>query len=101
MADNASGSAEPSYGHGAMNRDGSVDAADYTVWANGFGTAEASYDDGDFSRNGSVDAADYTIWANEFGSVVMAPQAVPEPSTFLLAIVGIIGLSCYRRRRRR
>ncbi len=47
-----------------------------------------------------VEAGDYTVWANNFGTTVAAPAsasaAVPEPSTFLLAI---IGLSAFRRRR--
>ena len=90
---------------GDGNLNDTVDAADYTVWANGFGTAGADLTVGDYNGNGIVDAADYTLWANNFGQMVAAPAgpaaAVPEPSTFLLAIVGIIGLSCCRRRRRR
>ncbi len=50
------------------------------------------------------EVADYTLWANNFGQTVAAPSgpaaAIPEPSTLLLAIVGIIGLSAFRRRRR-
>ncbi len=45
------------------------------------------------------------VRANDFGVHGIpsrdTPAAVPEPSTLLLAIVGIIGLSCYRRRRHR
>ena len=55
---------------------------------------------GDLNRDGSVDAADYTIWANKFGTVVMAPSlaepvppsAVPEPSTFVLLLIGAVAL---------
>ncbi len=89
---------------GDANGNASVDAADYTVWANGFGTAEPSYDDGDLNRNGMVDAADYTVWANKFGTVVMGPQsgpaAVPEPSTLVLAVIGMVALAGLSRRRR-
>ena len=60
---------------------------------------------GDGNDDGSVGPADYTIWVNGFGMSVSAPSsspdAVPEPSTFVLATVGIIGLSCCCRRRRR
>ena len=82
-----------------------VNAADYTIWANGFGSSSPQLSDRDFNGDGSVDASNYTVWANNFGQTVAAPSgaaaAVPEPSTFLLAIVGIIGLSAFRRRRRR
>ena len=91
-------------GDGSLN--GEVQAADYTLWANGFGSGTPSFTTGDYNGDGSTNAADYTIWANNFGMMVAAPEAsaaaaVPEPSTFVLAIVGIIGLCCYRRRRNR
>ena len=90
---------------GDGNLNGDVEAADYTLWANGFGAPDAAFQTGDYNGDGLTNAADYTIWANNFGMMVVAPEsaaaAVPEPSTFLLAIVGIIGLCCYRRRRRR
>ena len=91
---------------GDGNLNGEVEAADYTIWANGFGMASPQFTDGDYNTDGMTNAADYTIWANNFGQMVAAPEtsapeAVPEPSTFLLAIVGTLGLSCYRRRRRR
>ena len=89
---------------GDYNFNGEVEAGDYTVWANSFGqTGVGLPADGNF--NGEVEAGDYIVWANNFGMTASAPlataQAVPEPSAFLLAIVGIIGLFCYRRRRRR
>ncbi len=89
---------------GDGNLNGDVEAGDYTIWANNFATSTPAFTVGDYNGDGSVDAADYTLWANNFGMMVAAPSgpaaAVPEPSTFGLAIVGIIGLSCYRRRRR-
>ena len=53
-----------------------------------------------------MEAADYTLWANGFGMMVStpetnAPATVPEPSTFVLATIGLIGLSAFHRRRRR
>ena len=90
---------------GDGNLSGGVEAADYTLWANGFGAPDAAFQTGDYNGDGSTSAADYTLWANNFGIGVSAPSssldAVPEPSTFVLATVGIIGLFCYCRLRRR
>ena len=46
---------------GDYNRDGVVDANDYSVWQNSFGQTGAGLA-ADGNLNGIVDAADYTIW---------------------------------------
>ena len=85
---------------GDGNLSGEVEAADYTIWANGFGPG-TGFTDGDYNGNGSTDAADYTIWANNFGMMAVAPaalaepvapNAVPEPSTLVLLFLGAIAL---------
>ena len=92
---------------GDANNDLVVDVADYTAWANGFDTNGAKLSDGDFNEDNKVDAADYILWAENFGSdlSVSAPQsavaAVPEPSTFAIALCGLLGLFAYGWRRRR
>jgi len=53
---------------GDYNRNGIVDAADYTVWRNNLGMTPATFADGDGSGNGVVDGADYTIWKQNFGA---------------------------------
>lgn len=92
---------EPLPGDG--NGDDIVDAADYTVWANAFGQMGIGIP-GDYNGDEVVDTADYTIWANNFGQTVTAPAgtsaAVPEPSTFTLAGLSLMGLIAYGRRRR-
>jgi hypothetical protein len=51
---------------GDYNNDGSVDLADYTVWADNFGQTGSGIA-GDGNNDGTVDLADYTIWADHFG----------------------------------
>ncbi|MCA9188306.1 MAG: hypothetical protein KDA99_21910, partial [Planctomycetales bacterium] len=49
---------------GDYNKNGVVDAADYTVWKDNFGSTSSL--DADGNGNGTVDAADYTIWKDNF-----------------------------------
>ena len=91
---------------GDANSDQIVNAADYTIWANGFDTPGGGLENGDFDEDNHVDAADYTTWANNFGTDLSsttqaATSAVPEPSTFTLTVLALIGLIAYGWRRRR
>ena len=69
---------------GDFNRDGFVDAADYTVWRDGFGSL--------------YDEADYADWKANFGagagggSAAASPShaSVPEPASFALLLVGML-----------
>lgn len=85
---------------GDANGDGYVDGADYTQWANHFLQA-ATWRNGNYNFDGIVDAADYTIWANHFEP---APpnlaQAVPEPSTAVLALLAfaLLAVAGWRQR---
>lgn len=75
---------------GDYNADGLVDAADYTLWRDGDPSADANGD-------GQVNAADYTVWANNYGASASATSnAVPEPTTLVLAVLGL--LACRRTR---
>lgn len=86
---------------GDGNADGIVNAADYTVWANGFAVGN-KVTEGDYSFDGLVNAGDYTVWANHFGdSIAVAPSAgtaasVPEPSGLLLLVIGMVLASAFR-----
>ena len=80
---------------GDYNDDGQVDMADYTAWQVAFGTAGSSLADG--NGDGTVDAADYTLWRDAFeeaqfeeAQAASASEAVPEPSTALLALVLLV-----------
>lgn len=85
---------------GDYNGNGSVDAADYTVWKDNFGSNTALAADGNL--NGVVDAADYTIWKDNFGFAAAANLAiaVPEPAA-LCMITTILTMVCLLRRRTR
>jgi hypothetical protein len=95
---------------GDYNRDGTVDAADYTVWRNTLGQNVTSGTGADGNVDGTVDAADYELWKDHFGDVRLAgfgeqtpnfASAVPEPGCLLLltATAALYSASAARRRR--
>lgn len=77
----------PSFPDGDFNRDGVVDAADYTTWRDGFGT--------------DYELLDYNTWKSNFGATAAGAGStltvanVPEPSNvcpiaaIAIAVVGI------------
>jgi hypothetical protein len=80
---------------GDYNRDGIVDASDYTIWRDTFGSTD------DLRANGNnlgtsfnvVDQDDYLVWQNNFGAVYSLGGAgsgvtVPEPASCCLALLG-------------
>ncbi len=50
-----------------FNFDGTVDAADYTVWRDHLGATNASQAEGDATGDGIVDNADHAVWVSQFG----------------------------------
>ncbi|MEM9790725.1 MAG: hypothetical protein AAF842_10000 [Planctomycetota bacterium] len=92
---------------GDYNRDGFVDGADYTFWANRFGGTTPDDLLADGNGDGLVDGADYTFWANRFGNTnnltldeiaaAFSPAAVPEPATVALLAPIFAGLLARRR----
>jgi hypothetical protein len=87
---------------GDLNRDGRVDAADYTTWRDSLGASVTSGTGADTTVDGTVDVADYAAWKALFGDVALAGfgeqpsffgagSSVPEPSGWLLcAMAGAI-----------
>jgi hypothetical protein len=72
---------------GDFNHDGTVDAADYTVWRDGLG--------------GAFVLEDYAVWKAHFGQGTgggsgssSLQTAVPEPTTLILIGLGINLVSC-------
>ncbi|TWT30503.1 hypothetical protein KOR34_50620 [Posidoniimonas corsicana] len=72
---------------GDYNRDGLVDAADYTVWRDTLGQQVTPGTGADGSGDGDITAADYAVWRNQFGATLAAAAsttAAPEPAAVLL-----------------
>ena len=73
---------------GDYNGDGTVDAADYTVWRDTFDSTTNLAADGDL--DGVVDADDYDVWVSNFGATAFAATAaVPEPAAAPLVLLGV------------
>ena len=82
---------------GDYNEDGVVDAADFTVWRDSFGGTSLM---NETVTLGIVDDADYDAWKANFGATAsgeLASPAVPEPSTWSLALV-VLGCLGHRPR---
>jgi hypothetical protein len=97
---------------GDASRDGIVDGADYTVWADNYLDSFATgalWKQADFTIDGQVDGADYTVWADHYlEEIPLSPAAMalaaPEPSSLVLALGGgvliMARMALVRRRRR-
>lgn len=71
---------------GDINRDGVVDAADYTVWRDGSGT--------------TFTPSDYDAWASNFSATApSASAAVPEPAAAVLSLIAVAMVGFSRRTR--
>lgn len=86
---------------GDYNEDGTVDAADYTVWRDNFGSTTPLPNDGGLGT--PVGEALYTLWKTNYGNTAgagtgaMAAAAVPEPAALSLLVIGVL-LCGWRRR---
>ena len=77
---------------GDYNGNGTVDAADYTVWRNSLGTTGLEpYELGDGDGDGEVTELDYEVWRSQYGQTIptgaaAAAAAVPEPGGLALLL---------------
>jgi hypothetical protein len=94
---------------GDYNGNGTVDAADYTVWRDTLGGIDLVADG---NRDGVIDAGDYDTWKANFGATAgsgsgvdllgatgSASASVPEPASFLLAGWAALGAAFCRSRK--
>jgi mannan endo-1,4-beta-mannosidase len=82
---------------GDYNTDGSVDAADYTVWRDSLGQSGAGLPaDGD--GDGVIGDGDYAVWRLYFGQTAsgLGSSPVPEPSSVGLLSLALLGVFCQR-----
>jgi len=88
--------------HGDYNGDGSVNAADYTVWRDTLNSTSDLRADG--NGNGTVDQADYGVWSGNYGATTpssfSSAIATPEPTAIasLLAALALAGVGARSRR---
>jgi Dockerin type I domain len=79
---------------GDFNHNGSVDAADYTLWRNSIGRSGASLA-ADANGDNQIDASDYAVWKANFGRRIgggagaSAASPVPEPAALALLLTAI------------
>ncbi len=92
--------------YGDADLDGVVNAGqDYDLWLTGKSGAGTGWEYGDFDYDGSINAAnDYDLWLSGKAASAGNPlgggvQPVPEPSTLLLAALGLAGVAATMRRR--
>jgi hypothetical protein len=80
---------------GDYNGDGTVNAADYTVWRNNLGDADEN-DINNAGDGGDVSASDYTFWKARYGNTsgsgaFVGDGSVPEPTAlFSFALGGVM-----------
>jgi T5SS/PEP-CTERM-associated repeat protein len=92
---------------GDYNNNGTVDAADYTVWRNMLGQTVAAGSGADGTGplgvpDGLVDRLDYDFWKSHYGNTIASGSSstvtVPEPSCAIMFLLALAVLSTSRRR---
>jgi hypothetical protein len=83
------------YRRGDIDLDGDFDRDDYVAWKAAYGATDNPA--ADANGNGTVDAADYTVWRNNaFSSYVpassVATLSAPEPNALSLLVLGTLCL---------
>ena len=89
---------------GDFNADGSINIADFSILAsNMYGHLDGvnGFSNGDMNRDGRIDMADFHEFVEVFPAVANAANAVPEPSSMVLASFLILLLGVTRSRRAR
>ncbi len=90
---------------GDANLDTTTDVRDFNVWNTNKFTSDTDWTSGDFDGNGVTDVRDFNVWnTSKFTSVdagaPMPGGQVPEPSTLVLLVLGLLAAAVGFRRRR-
>jgi len=95
---------------GDVTLDGIVNSSDFTIMAANWQDA-GLWTEGNVNFDDIINSSDFTDMAANWQSTPVAPlmpappaaafSAVPEPSTFVLALLGLLGIGAYRARRRK
>ena len=84
--------------YGDSNLDGSVNGTDLNAVLSYYNQSGQKWECGDFNYDGSVNGTDLnTVLSNYNQSLPASTAAVPEPSTLLLLVLGLVGLLAVRR----
>ena len=83
---------------GDTDENGNVDFADFLTLSGNFGKS-GTHSAGDFDCSGTVEFADFLTLSANFGLSSEVATSVPEPSTGLSLVMGLLGLHFRRRRR--
>ena len=94
----ANGIAGP-YLVGDADLDGFVDLSDFNIWNTNQLSNTAEWCSGDFNADGFIDVSDFNLWNGNNFSASGDVHAVPEPSGFGIALLGLLATCCMRRRK--
>jgi hypothetical protein len=78
-----------------FNGDGEVNLIDFNTLKDNFGLMPATKAQGDANGDGNIDLVDFNILKDSFGQGGSA--SVPEPSSLLLAALGLLAIPAARR----
>jgi parallel beta-helix repeat protein len=82
---------------GDYNRDGTVTAADYTLWRKTLGSNVIRYAGADGNGSSIIDQADDSLWRAHFGAVAPvgagSSMAIPEPTSMFALWIAIMALA--------
>ncbi len=80
-----------------FNHDGSVNGGDLSILEQNFTSLNASFEQGDANGDSRVDGSDFLVWQRNAGiGAGLSALSVPEPSTLLLSLAGLLLIGCRR-----
>jgi autotransporter-associated beta strand protein len=79
--------------YGDANLDYTVDGSDLNVVLSNYNLTSTVWSQGDFNYDGTVDGADLNVVLSNYNQHLSVGTAVPEPSTLLLAVAGLVGVA--------